>query len=127
MDDGLRHKNGMPKETETLELKTSTSEFKEAFAMFVTVFKRKKAQVGVQVELIESEYKILNFIRLNESVTLKNIVFFLGYLTRTKNVRHSINKLLSNNLIELTIPDIPNSPKQKYKITQKGSEALDKR
>lgn len=115
--------------------KEPETEFKEAFAMFVTVFKRKKAQVGVQVgvqagvqvELIESEYKILNFIRLNESVTLKDIVFFLGYLTRTKNVRHSINKLLSNNLIELTIPDRPNSPKQKYKITQKGSEALDKR
>lgn len=30
--------------------------------------------------------------------------------------------LLDAGLIKLTIPDIPNSPKQKYALTEKGQE-----
>ena len=39
-------------------------------------------------------------------------------------MRDSLNKLLDNKLIALTIPETPNHPNQKYRITKKGLQLL---
>ena len=44
----------------------------------------------------------------------------LGLADRTKFRRKYIHRLLQVNIIELTIPDKPNSQHQKYRLTPKG-------
>ena len=43
---------------------------------------------------------------------------------RTKFRKKFINPLLNEELIRMTIPDKPNSPKQKYIITEQGKQLL---
>ena len=43
---------------------------------------------------------------------------------RTKFRKKFINPLLNEKLIQMTIPDKPNSPKQKYIITKQGKQLL---
>ena len=84
----------------------------------------KGVQVGVQVELIKTDITILINLKSHRDESRNDIIKHLGYNTITRNVRNSLNKLLNNNLIQLTIPDKPNSPKQKYRITEKGLRLL---
>jgi len=39
---------------------------------------------------------------------------------------HSKKQDLKNNLINMTIPETPNSPKQKYQLTPLGNEEMKK-
>jgi ATP-dependent DNA helicase RecG len=48
----------------------------------------------------------------------------LGYKNPTGNFKKSISHLLSSGLIEMTLPDKPNSRLQKYRLTAKGRQAL---
>lgn len=43
---------------------------------------------------------------------------------RTKFKNNYINPLLNEQLLKLTIPEKPNSPNQKYVLTEKGSNLL---
>lgn len=49
-----------------------------------------------------------------------------GYRERTGNFKRSLEKLLAVHFLELTLPDKPTSPKQKYRLTPKGRAWLDK-
>ena len=67
--------------------------------------------------------KVLVTLR-KESLPLKVIMESVGESNRGRIKKNILEPLLSPGLIELTIPDIPNSPKQKYALTQKGKEIL---
>ena len=67
--------------------------------------------------------KVLVTLR-KESLPLKVIMESVGESNRGRIKNNILEPLLSSGLIELTIPDIPNSPKQKYALTQKGKEIL---
>ena len=67
--------------------------------------------------------KVLVTLR-KESLPLKVIMESVGESNRERIKNNILEPLLSSGLIELTIPDIPNSPKQKYVLTQKGKEIL---
>lgn len=45
---------------------------------------------------------------------------FMGLTDRTKFRRKYIHPLLEAGILELTIPDKPNSQNQKYRLTAKG-------
>ena len=45
---------------------------------------------------------------------------FIGFADRTKFRRKYIRPLLEAGILELTIPDKPNSQNQKYRLTAKG-------
>ncbi|NOQ56009.1 MAG: hypothetical protein GQ477_04360, partial [Nanohaloarchaea archaeon] len=93
-------------------------EFKEA-----KLGVRAGVQAGVQAELIETDKNILKYLKTS-IVSKKEISNFLGYKSITRNVRESLKRLLKYNLIELTIPNKPKHPNQKYKITKKGLNQL---
>jgi predicted transcriptional regulator len=67
--------------------------------------------------------KVLVTLR-KESLPLKVIMKSVGESNRGRIKNNILEPLQSSGLIELTIPDIPNSPKQKYALTQKGKEIL---
>ncbi len=95
------------------------------------IFNKSKVQVSeqveVQVELIETDIKILIFLYKNQNVKRIVIISYLGYNVITRNVRNSINKLVKEGLIELTIPHKPNNPNQKHKITKKEQDYINTR
>jgi len=43
----------------------------------------------------------------------------LGYTTRTGNFKRALKRLSALALIEMTVPDKPNSRLQKYRLTEK--------
>jgi ATP-dependent DNA helicase RecG len=51
----------------------------------------------------------------------------LGYSRRTGNYDDSLKKLLSADLIAMTLPDTPRSKNQKYRLTEKGKRLLAKK
>ena len=49
-----------------------------------------------------------------------------GRSNRTKFKKSIIDPLLRAGLLEMTDPDSPNSPKQKYRLTDNGKALLEK-
>jgi DNA-binding HxlR family transcriptional regulator len=47
-----------------------------------------------------------------------------GEEKRTRYLNELMKALVDDGVVELTIPETPNSPKQKYRITNKGKEYL---
>lgn len=47
-----------------------------------------------------------------------------GYAGRTRSFERDLNRLLSEELLEMTIPDRPRSPAQRYGVTAKGRTAI---
>ena len=58
-------------------------------------------------------------------MTKKEITLVIGLEKISGYFNRTIKKLLSKNLIERTIPGIPNHPAQKFKITERGIEFLE--
>jgi ATP-dependent DNA helicase RecG len=50
-----------------------------------------------------------------------------GYQRRTGNFKRSLEKLLTEKLLEQTLPDKPTSPKQRYRLTTKGQALFEAR
>lgn len=56
--------------------------------------------------------------------TAKDLLAVAGYMNRTGNFKRSLTKLIETGLLELTMPDKPNSRFQKYRLTDKGRAIL---
>ncbi len=48
-----------------------------------------------------------------------------GFRNREHFVENYLKPLLTDGLLEMTIPDKPRSSKQKYRLTEKGKEWLE--
>ncbi|MGM5484062.1 MAG: Fic family protein [Nanobdellota archaeon] len=80
-------------------------------------------QVSDQVsDQASDQVKILRFCKTEKSIL--EIMKLIGLKHRTYFRKNMLKPLLNKKLLELTIPDKPNSPNQKYVITRKGLEIL---
>ena len=62
---------------------------------------------------------------LKESTkTTLELLQSLGYSGRSRNFRNALLRMQTAGLIELTVPDKPNSKNQKRRLTAKGRQWL---
>ncbi|MGX9367355.1 RNA-binding domain-containing protein [Desulfoplanes sp. PS50] len=78
-----------------------------------------------EIQLTSTMEKILQ--SLSEPSSTAHLLEKLGYSTRTRNYVESLKKLLSADLIAMTLPDTPRSKNQKYRLTKKGKRLLAKK
>ena len=114
--------------------KLAEPEFIQEDSFIVIVFRPKKEgdtpqvkeqvkeQVREQVreQVTEQIKKLLNILYADYSVVeIMNILKLSG---RRNFIQNYLNKALQLGIIEMTQPDSPNSPTQKYRLTPKGKK-----
>jgi len=75
-------------------------------------------QVGTKTGLSEEERTVLELCW--NDCAIADLLEFFKRTNRTKFRDQLVNPLLEKGLIEMTIPDKPKSPQQRYRLTQKG-------
>lgn len=81
-------------------------------------------QVGTKsVVDIEDIGKLLIFCQ--ETRTIAEMLSYMSYSDRTKFRKKYIYPLLDAEIIQMTIPDKPNSRNQKYQLTANGWDLID--
>jgi len=82
-----------------------------------------EAQVEAHVSLTSTEQKILFTLVENEK-SARELIEAAGYKSRTGNFKRSLEKLLSEKLIQMTNPENPKASNQKYVISEHGFRLL---
>jgi len=98
---------------------------------FVTE-QEKKAESRVEFEVeLRAEFEkpsifsnILTQLK-EEEMSKKDVTHAVGFEKINGSINKTITRLLLKNLIERTIPDIPNHPAQKFRITYRGTKFLE--
>jgi ATP-dependent DNA helicase RecG len=67
--------------------------------------------------------EILQYLK-SKTLGKKDIAAKLGKSKPTRHLNDLMRKMLENGFIEYTIPDKPNSSRQKYRMTDKGRKIL---
>lgn len=78
---------------------------------------------AAQVELPDWQLKLLDACS-PAARSGRELLDAAGYRSRTGNFKKGLQRLIENRLLELTIPDKPNSRLQKYRLTAAGREAI---
>lgn len=79
-------------------------------------------QVGIKSALTRHQVEILRKCLIETGIT--ELMKIAGRSDRTKFRNQVLNPLLRDGLLEMTIPDKPNSRLQKYRLTKKGEQFL---
>ncbi|MCL2641013.1 MAG: hypothetical protein FWD53_09235 [Phycisphaerales bacterium] len=114
------------------EAKLRVPKFRQESGQFIqTLWRPEKAQVEAQdkedqIELSATEITLLRACR-KKTCTGNELLQAAGYAKRTGNFKRGMDRLLDAGLLEMTIPDKPNSRLQKYRLTAKGLLTLSKR
>jgi ATP-dependent DNA helicase RecG len=82
-----------------------------------------EAHVEGQVQIGAVELVMLR-ICAREPASSKELLAATGYSARTGHFKRSLEKLIHENLIVMTIPDKPRSRQQKYRLSEKGKSLL---
>ena len=80
-------------------------------------------QAGVQAELEARDADMLRAC-VRADLTSKELQNAGAYAGRTRSFEQRLNHLLGEGLLEMTVPDRPRSPIQKYRLTDKGRAAI---
>ena len=105
-------------------------EFKEEFGGLSVHFRKADKAQEAQVEAQEAQVDLLKWQRevliscFYDEKTGKEIMEVAGYGSRTGNFKKGLQRLLDYHLLELTIPDKPQSRLQKYRLTDKGRQLV---
>jgi ATP-dependent DNA helicase RecG len=75
-------------------------------------------QVGTKLGLSRDQVRILE--ECTDEKATRHLMLIFGRSNRTKFRDQVLNELLKTGFIEMTIPDKPNSPNQRYKTTKQG-------
>jgi Fic family protein len=81
-----------------------------------------KHQDKHQVDLSETQLAVLDALK-NKSLSRKEIFAAIGMNGDSRSFKRHIEPLLTEGLIEMTVPDRPNSRLQKYRLMDKGVAA----
>jgi ATP-dependent DNA helicase RecG len=82
----------------------------------------KTAQVGTKLALSRHQVEILR--KCKEDSLLVDLMVITGRSDRTKFRDRVLNPLLEAGFIEMTVPEKPNSPKQRYRTTTTAGRAV---
>lgn len=82
----------------------------------------RRDQAGTKLGLSRDQVQVLEL--ASESRTLPELMAPSGRTNRTKFRDQVLAPLLEAGLVEMTIPDKPRSPKQRYRITEAGRARL---
>ena len=82
-----------------------------------------RAKAGGQAELAARDGAILQACVQGETSS-DQLLTAAGYARRTGDFRKRLARLLHEELLEMTVPDRPRSPLQKYRLTDKGRAAV---
>ena len=105
-------------------------EFREEFGGLSVNFRKADKAQEAQVEAQEAQVELLNWQRevmkycFDDEKTGNEIMKIAGYSSRTGNFKKGLQRLLDYQLLELTIPDKPQSRLQKYRLTDKGRRLI---
>ncbi len=105
-------------------------EFREEFGGLSVHFRKADKAQEAQVEAQEAQVELLNWQRevmkycFDDEKTGNEIMKIAGYSSRTGNFKKGLQRLLDYQLLELTIPDKPQSRLQKYRLTDKGRRLI---
>ena len=58
------------------------------------------------------------------AVAAETLLAAIGHSSRTGYFRRSLDRLLHDELLEMTVPDKPRSPAQRYRLTEKGRAVI---
>ena len=73
----------------------------------------------MRTELSVIELKILQMCH-KQDTSMSELLKNLGYKTKPGGIKKTMKKLLELELIAYTLPDVPRSKRQQYKITHLG-------
>ena len=79
-------------------------------------------QAGGQAQLTNRETAILR--ACVQGATSKELQAAAGYTGRTGSFEQRLGRVLDEGLLEMTVPDKPRSPVQKYRLTDKGRAGI---
>ena len=91
--------------------------------MFHGISKPTQYRKGTKSALSRQQVEILTYCKIQKP--LVSILEKFNWKDRTKFKRKYINQLLQESFLAMTIPEKPNSSKQKYYTTEKGKEFLE--
>ena len=77
-------------------------------------------QKGIKLLQKRNTYYIQILLLTSKHVSLDEMMRWIGYKNRSTFRRNYLETLESIGFVTKTIPDVPNSPDQKYQITEKG-------
>ena len=91
-----------------------------------TVFKTVQVPYKIRTSTVQAPYKLklLDFCR--EQRSMQEMMTYMNLKHRASFLFNYIHPLLQEQLLSLTIPDKPKSPRQKYIVTEKGQDELNK-
>ncbi len=81
-------------------------------------------QVGTKLALSWHQVEMLDKCLIDTGIT--ELMEIAGRTDRTKFRNQVLNPLIKAGFLEMTVPDKPSSSKQKYRVTEKGRDLLEK-
>ncbi|MCP4104072.1 MAG: hypothetical protein GY749_00805 [Desulfobacteraceae bacterium] len=98
-------------------------DFLEAGYTFQVQFKKKLPGSQPGTGQVPDKLNLLEF--CENKRTIKEMMAFLNLKHRETFTHNYLRPLMNEHLVAMTIPDKPNSPRQKYHITPEGVKALE--
>ncbi|WP_207722234.1 Fic family protein [Acetobacterium fimetarium] len=92
-------------------------------AVLDTIVEQDKHQVKHQVDLTGTQIDVLKSLQ-DRTLSRKEIFAAIGMNGDSRSFKRHIEPLIVADLIEMTVPDKPNSRLQKYRLTDSGKSTI---